>query len=153
MYWSRCALFRISAAGLVSVWNCGLCTRPAMCIAWHCQPAVCIASFHTKSCQMLSGVVRMRSTDQALQTMRSRQDLVRMKSRCLSQGDMNSLGYSKDALGQSIAVRKLCVVMQDFAQQGIKLLYYGMNCLSLQQLNSFPCIKCSIQKKFILSQY
>ena len=87
----------------------------------------------------------MRSTDQALQTARSRQDLVRMKSRCSSKGDMNSLGYSKDAFGQSIAIRKLCVlVMQDFAQQGIKLLYYRMNCLSLQQLDSFPRFERSV---------
>jgi len=53
-----------------------------------------------RSCQMPSGVIRMRLTDQALQTVRSRQDLVRMKSRCSYQGDMNSLGYSKDAFGQ-----------------------------------------------------
>jgi len=44
----------------------------------------------------------MRSTDQALQTVTSRQDLVWIISHCSSQGDMNSLGYNKDA----IAVRK-----------------------------------------------
>jgi len=91
---------------------------------------------HTKSRQEPSDAVRshkvaMRSTDQAIQTVRSRQDLVRMKSRCSSQGDMNMLGYSKDAFGQSVAIWKLCVVMQDFTQQVIKLLYYGMNCLDL----------------------
>jgi len=72
---------------------------------------------HTKSRQDA-----VRSTAQALQTVTSRQDLVR----CSSQVNMNLLGYNKDVFGQSIAVQKLCAVKQDFAQQGIKLLY----CLS-----------------------